>query len=65
MGVRVEAGIPGHGQPVIAASNATTRWSVNLPLLIAGGVSIIAGGLIAAVTGPADWEHGAWVAACS
>ena len=48
---------------MIAASTATTRWAANLPLLVAGGVSIVAGGLVAAVTGPADWEHGAWVAA--
>ena len=34
-----------------------------MPLLAAGGVSIVAGGLIAAVTGPTDWDHGTWVAA--
>lgn len=33
------------------------------PLLAAGGVSIVAGGLAAAVTGPTAWDHGSWVAA--
>lgn len=39
------------------------RWRPGLPLLVAGGVSIVAGGLAAAVTGPTGWEHGSWVAA--
>jgi hypothetical protein len=38
-------------------------WSSIVPMLAAGGVSIIAGGLVAAVTGPTDWDHGSWVAA--
>jgi hypothetical protein len=32
-------------------------------LLIAGDVSVVAGGLIAAVTGPTEWSDGSWVAA--
>lgn len=32
-------------------------------MFAAGGVSIVAGGLIAAVTGPTGWDHGSWVAA--
>lgn len=32
-------------------------------MFVAGGVSIIAGGLTAAVTGPTGWERGSWVAA--
>jgi hypothetical protein len=32
-------------------------------LLIAGGVSVVAGGVAAAVTGPTHWSHGSWVAA--
>ncbi len=34
-----------------------------LPLLIAGGISIVAGGFVAAVSGPTNWERGSWVAA--
>ncbi len=51
------------GQPSTETSNSPTRWVANVPLLVVGGVSIVAGGLVAAVTGPADWEQGAWVAA--
>ena len=39
------------------------RWSSIVPMLAAGGVSIVAGGVVAAVTGPTDWDHGSWVAA--
>jgi hypothetical protein len=46
-----------------AEPTAASRWTSNLPLLAAGGVSIIAGGLVAAVTGPTGWDHGSWVAA--
>lgn len=40
------------------------RWmqAVSVPLVIGAG-AVIAGGLVAAVTGPAGWERGAWVAA--
>jgi hypothetical protein len=31
--------------------------------LVTGGAAIIAGGLVAAVTGPTGWDHGSWVAA--
>jgi hypothetical protein len=41
----------------------SSRWRPSAPLLAAGAVSIIAGGLAAAVTGPTGWEHGSWVAA--
>jgi hypothetical protein len=34
-----------------------------VPLFVVGGVSIVAGGLTAAVTGPTGWQHGPWVAA--
>lgn len=34
-----------------------------MPLLIAGAVSVVAGGLVAAVTGPTGWSDGSWVAA--
>lgn len=34
-----------------------------LGLLVAGAVSIVLGGLVAAVTGPFDLEHGSWAAA--
>lgn len=32
-------------------------------MFAAGGVSIVTGGLVAAVTGPTEWAHGSWVAA--
>lgn len=32
-------------------------------MFTAGGASVIAGGLTAAVTGPIQWGHGSWVAA--
>lgn len=35
----------------------------NLPLFAAGGASVVAGGMAAAVTGPMQWGHGSWVAA--
>jgi hypothetical protein len=41
----------------------SSRWRASVPLIAAGAVSIIAGGLAAAVTGPTGWEHGSWVAA--
>lgn len=40
-----------------------SRWRPSVPLLAAGGVSVVVGGLIAAVTGPTGWEQGSWVAA--
>ena len=40
-----------------------TRWRSSVPLLVGGAVSIVAGGLAAAVTGPTEWDHGSWVAA--
>lgn len=42
---------------------ASQRWRSSAPLLAAGGVAVIVGGLAAAVTGPIDWVHGSWVAA--
>ncbi|HQZ32797.1 MAG TPA: hypothetical protein PK020_00160 [Ilumatobacteraceae bacterium] len=44
-------------------SDVTRRWRAASPLLVAGGVSIVAGGLVAAITGPTDWDRGSWVAA--
>lgn len=32
-------------------------------MFVAGGGSIVTGGLVAAVTGPTEWTHGSWVAA--
>lgn len=33
------------------------------PFLVLGAVGVVAGGLLAAVTGPVDLEHGSWAAA--
>ena len=47
-----------------AMRGATTqRWMSVLPMLIVGGVGVISGGLVAAITGPTSWQHGSWVAA--
>lgn len=35
---------------------------VSVPLVIGAG-AVVTGGLVAAITGPAGWERGAWVAA--
>ncbi|MGD9998262.1 MAG: hypothetical protein AB7L17_20675 [Ilumatobacteraceae bacterium] len=32
-------------------------------MFTAGGASVVAGGMVAAVTGPTHWSHGSWVAA--
>ena len=32
-------------------------------MFVAGGISVVAGGFVAAVTGPTEWEHGSWVSA--
>jgi hypothetical protein len=34
-----------------------------LPFIVIGGVCVVAGGLVAAVTAPAPTEHGTWAAA--
>lgn len=39
------------------------RWRSNTPMLIIGGVWVIVGGLVAALTGPTGWDRGSWVAA--
>lgn len=39
------------------------RWPAVQPVLAVGTVWIIAGGLIAALSGPTDFEAGSWVAA--
>jgi hypothetical protein len=58
---------PQRSSTAIAAAadgpTASQRWRASLPLLAAGGVAIIAGGMAAAMTGPTDWDHGSWVAA--
>lgn len=46
-----------------AVGDLVARWRSSAPILLAGGVWIIAGGLAAAVTGPSGWEHGSWIAA--
>lgn len=42
---------------------SSDRLRRSLPLLITGTVSVVAGGLVAAVTGPTEWSDGSWVAA--
>lgn len=50
-------------RPTAADPSVAQRWRSNLPLLVAGGASVVAGGLAAAVTGPTRWTEGSWVAA--
>ena len=38
-------------------------WRRHVPLLLVGGLAIVAGGLTAALARPIGWEHGSWVAA--
>ncbi|MEO6997868.1 MAG: hypothetical protein ABI112_07275 [Terracoccus sp.] len=50
--------------PSTAAVPATREWwAPYLPALVVGAVCIIAGGLVAAVTGPLALTHGSWAAA--
>lgn len=45
------------------ASALTTRIPAARPFAVIGGLAIVAGGLVAAVTSAAPSEHGAWAAA--
>lgn len=36
---------------------------IALPYLIIGAVAVVAGGLVAAVARPANWDHGSWASA--
>lgn len=49
--------------PLRQISEAAQRWRATSPLLVAGGISIVIGGFVAAVTGPTNWDRGSWVAA--
>lgn len=39
------------------------RWRVARPFVVIGLLGVLAGGLVAAITGPLDLDHGSWVAA--
>lgn len=39
------------------------RVAVATPFALAGAVCVVAGGVVAAVTGPTGWDDGSWVAA--
>lgn len=39
------------------------RWKSTRAFVIIGSICIVAGGLVAAVTGPTDFAHGSWLAA--
>ncbi len=55
-GQTVGSGAPARGTPPVPTAS-------NLALLVLGGAAILAGGLVAAVTGPLDLAHGSWAAA--
>ena len=53
---------------VAADADATTsgdveRWRWAVPFVVIGSVAVVAGGLVAAVTGPTGFGHGSWLAA--
>ena len=50
-------------QAPIGAGSGADRWYPVMAMLVAGGGSIVAGGLAAAVAGPTKWMDGSWVAA--
>lgn len=54
---------PSIGVALVADPAGTRPWMRSVALFTAGGASVIAGGIAAAVTGPAQWGHGSWVAA--
>ncbi|MFW6204752.1 MAG: hypothetical protein ACOC96_07250 [Actinomycetota bacterium] len=39
------------------------RRAAAMPFVVLGAASVVGGGLVAAVTSPAGWERGSWVAA--
>lgn len=43
--------------------SASERWRMALPFLVVGTIGVVAGGVVAAFTGPAGWERGSWAAA--
>ena len=47
----------------MSASELTERWRAASTFVIVGAVCIVAGGLVAAVTGPTGFEQGSWLAA--
>lgn len=52
--------------PISSTAAGSARPSVSpsiQPFLTVGVVATIAGGVVAAVTGPTDWDDGSWVAA--
>jgi len=45
------------------AAELVARWPAMGPFLLAGSGCVVAGGLVAAVTGPTGFVHGSWTAA--
>ena len=54
---RVRPGLP------LSEGELVGRWPGAWPFLLVGSVAIIAGGLVAAISRPTDFELGSWVAA--
>jgi hypothetical protein len=42
---------------------AIAGYQSAVPSVVVGAACVVAGGLVAAVTRPAGWEHGSWIAA--
>jgi hypothetical protein len=47
----------------ISADELVSRWSAARPFLVIGSVCIVAGGGVAAITRPTEFELGSWLAA--
>lgn len=45
------------------ARDVADRWRAASTFVIVGAICIVSGGLVAAATGPAGFEHGSWLAA--
>jgi hypothetical protein len=45
------------------APDVRDRWSRSSAFFVIGAVGIVAGGIVAAVTGPTGWSNGSWCAA--
>lgn len=58
-------GAPGTVGPVVARGGFDTiaRWQCARWFVVTGSFAVVAGGLVAAVSRPTDFDHGSWVAA--
>lgn len=48
---------------MVADAELAERWRAACAFVVIGAVFVVAGGLVAAVSGPTDFEQGSWLAA--